>query len=233
MRAAKQPRLRLGLRRALARRRCTPLLLRSVLALALAVLPPLGGRAAAEGSGATDVVARLDAALVDVLRHADQLGYAGRVGRLAPVVSEAYDVPFMAEKSLGPRWKLLGDAERQQWIELSREFSVANYAANFDRDSGQTIDLLGEEPAANDTVVVRTRIVDPTAESVDMTYRLHRVDGGWKIIDVYLKGTVSELALRRSDYASVLEREGFPALARAMRRRIDDLAAGRVERGGV
>lgn len=203
------------------------------LALGLLAIAPLAGRATAEGSAATEVVSRLDAALVDVLRHADQLGYAGRVERLAPVVSEAYDVPFMAEKSLGPRWKALGEAERQQWIELSREFSVANYAANFDHESGQTIELLGEEPAANDTVVVRTRIVDPKGENVDMTYRLHRAGAGWKIIDVYLKGTVSELALRRSDYASVLEREGFPGLARAMRARIDELAAGRGKRSGV
>lgn len=201
------------------------------LALVMALAPTR--EVPAEQSDPAQVVGRLNGALLDTLRQADQLGYAGRARRLAPVVSEVYDVPFMAEKSLGPRWKSLGQAERQQWIELSREFSVANYAANFDHDSGQTIEILGEESAANDTVVVRTRIVDPKSESVEMSYRLHRTDGGWKIVDVYLKGTVSELALRRSDYASVLEREGFAALADTMRTRIDELAAGRGKRSGV
>lgn len=188
--------------------------------------------AGAEESSPTVVVGRLNEALVGVLKDADALGYAGRVARLTPAVSEAYDIPFMAEKSLGRRWKTLSEAERGRWIELSREFSVANYAANFDHFSGQTIEVLGTQTGAANTVIVQTRIVDPAAESTLMSYRLHRRAGGWKIIDVYLRGTVSELALRRSDYASVLEREGFDALVATMRARIADLAAGRGRRRG-
>jgi phospholipid transport system substrate-binding protein len=188
--------------------------------------------AAAAESEPVRVVRRLNDALIAVLRDAGTLGYRGRFERLAPVVTAAYDVQFMAEKSLGQRWKTLSDAERQEWLGLSREFSVANYAANFDRWTGQSIELLGEEPGASDTVVVRTRIVDPKADPVELSYRLHRTDAGWKIVDVYLKGTVSELALRRADYASVLERQGFAALAGLMRSRIADLAAGRGKRQG-
>jgi phospholipid transport system substrate-binding protein len=187
---------------------------------------------AAAESEPVRVVRQLDDALVAVLRDAGTLGYRGRFDRLAPVVAAAYDVPFMAEKSLGQGWKSLSDAQRQEWIGLSREFSVANYAANFDRWSGQSIALLGEEPGASDTVIVRTRIVDPKADPVELSYRLRRTDAGWKIVDVYLKGTVSELALRRADYTSVLARDGFPALAGLMRTRIADLAAGRGKRQG-
>jgi phospholipid transport system substrate-binding protein len=189
--------------------------------------------AGAEERSPTAVVGRLNATLAGVLEEAEALGWAGRVARLTPAVTEAFDVPFMAEKSLGQRWKTLTEAERGRWIEVSREFSVANYAANFDHDSGQTIELLGAEPAANGTTIVRTRIVDPGAESIAMSYRLHRSAGGWRIIDVYLKGTVSELALRRADYTSVLARDGFEALVATMRGRIADLAAGRGKRQGA
>jgi phospholipid transport system substrate-binding protein len=202
-----------------------------VLLAAAVVATAAGGRAADDGP--TAVVTRLNDVLVGVLRDADRLGYDGRAKRLAPAVTAAYDVSFMAEKSLGQGWKALPETDRTRWIELSREFSVANYAANFDHDGGQTIELLGQEPAANDTAIVRTRIVDPHGEPVPMSYRLHRTADGWKIIDVYLKGTVSELALRRADYASVLERDGFSALVAAMRTRIDDLAAGRGRRQGA
>ena len=189
--------------------------------------------ARAEERGAREVVGELNAALLAVLKDADALGYDGRVQRLAPAVNAAYDVPFMAEKSLGQGWKVLADADRQRWVELSREFSVANYAANFDHYSRQTIEILGEEPGASDTIIVRTRIADPKGESIEMSYRLHHTDGGWKIVDVYLKGTVSELALRRADYTSVLQREGFEALVGAMRSRIADLAAGRGKHKGA
>jgi phospholipid transport system substrate-binding protein len=178
-------------------------------------------------SDAVRVVQRLNDALVGMLKDAETLGYQGRFERITPVVNESYDTPYMAEKSLGQGWKTLTDADRQRWIELSREFSAANYAANFDHWSGQSIELLGEERGDNDTTVVRTRIVDPKGDNVDMSYRLHRTPAGWQIIDVYLKGTVSELALRRADYSSVLARDGFEGLVTLMRGKLADLAAGR------
>ena len=46
------------------------------------------------------------------------------------------------------------------------------------------------------------------------------------MIDVYLGGTVSELAMKRAEYTSVLERDGFDALVSALERKIAD-ASGR------
>ena len=201
-----------------------------MLLLAAGVALALAAPAGAEDPPATRTIRRLDETLLGVLKQADRLGFQGRAERLMPVVTESYDVPFMAEKSLGQHWKALGEADRRRWIDLSLRFSVANYAANFDHDSGQTIELLGEEAAANDTAVVRTRISDPKGESVEMSYRLRAADGGWKIIDVYLKGTVSELALRRADYTAVVERDGFEGLVKTMEGKIADLAAGKAKR---
>jgi phospholipid transport system substrate-binding protein len=184
----------------------------------------------AEGGEPRDVVERLDTALLDVLKRGETLGYQGRFDRLKPVMQQVFDIPLMAEKSIGLHWKKLGDADRTRWVGLFGDFMVANYAANFDRFTGQRFEVLGEEAAASDTRLVRTRVVTPGAESVELAYRLH--DGGerWSIIDVYLKGTVSELALRRSDYASLLEREGFEGLLAAIRTKIAALAAGRGKR---
>ena len=53
-----------------------------------------------------------------------------------------------------------------------------------------------------------------------------RVEDRWRIIDVYLNGTISELALRRSEYSSLIKREGFASLLAALDKRIDDLATG-------
>jgi phospholipid transport system substrate-binding protein len=66
-------------------------------------------------------------------------------------------------------------------------------------------------------------------EIVQLNYRLRPAeDDGWRIIDVLLNGTVSELALRRSEYSSLIQREGFTALMSAINKRIDDLASGKV-----
>jgi phospholipid transport system substrate-binding protein len=183
----------------------------------------------AEGT-AKKTVERLNASIAEILPKAEQLGYAGRFERLKPVMAEAFDVDFMAEKSLGRHWKDLSDEQKKQWTDAFREFTIANYAANLDRNTGQRFELLGEEPAEHDTVVVRGRVVDPAAAPFDLNYRLHRTPKGPRIIDVQLKGTVSELALRRADFTSVIARDGFDALLSTIRSRIADLAAGRGKR---
>ena len=72
----------------------------------------------------------------------------------------------------------------------------------------------------------------PGGEDVELSYRLHDTNAGWRIVDVYLKGTVSELALRRAEYASVIDRSGFDELVATLRKRIGDLEAGRGRRAG-
>ena len=184
---------------------------------------------AADGAP-TAVVRQFNDALMSILKDGEALGYAGRFKRLRPVMQETFDLDFMAEKVLGKHWDTLSEADRGRWRDVFGEFTVANYAANFDKFTGQQFEIQGEEPGGNDTVLVKSLVKSPGHEDVELTYRLHQVGGHWRIMDVFLKGTVSELALRRSDYSSVLERDGFAGLADVLRSRIADLAAGRAKR---
>ena len=186
--------------------------------------------ARADQPAATAVIARLNATLLDTLQHAEQLGYQGRLDKIAPAIPQAFDVDFMAEKTVGKYWKTMSDADKTRWIALFREFTAANYAGNFDKYSGQRFEIAGEEASQNDTTVVHTTLIDPGGENTELNYRLHATPAGPRIIDVYLKGTVSELALRRSDYTSVLERDGVDGLLTTVRAKIADLAAGRAKR---
>ena len=172
----------------------------------------------------THVVETLHAALLGVMKDADKLGYQGRCERLAPVLRDLYDVSFMAQKSVGRYWKATSEGEREHLLETFSEFMTANYAGNFDGYSGQSFETLGEEQSTHGTMLVRTRLVEPDGEATQLNYRLRPVDGEWKIIDVYLNGTVSELALRRSEYSSLIQREGFDSLLVALNQKITTLS---------
>jgi len=198
--------------------------------LMLAGTLALATTAGADDTGPTAVVNRLNAALLEAMKQGDAAGYQGRFDRLAPVMRQAFDFDYMAEKSLGNAWKSLSAADQAKWRDLFSEFTIANYAANFDRFTGQRFDVLGEDPGVNDSKLVKTKVISPGTNDVELNYRLQKTGGAWRIIDVYLNGTVSELALRRSDYSSVLQGEGFDALATVVRGKIADLAAGRGKR---
>jgi len=195
--------------------------------IAVLIFMPLASRA---DETATKVVERLNAAIREVLPKAQELGYEGRFQRLKPALEQAFDVEFMAEKSLGKHWKELKDEQKKAWVDAFRDFMVATYAANLDKDTGQRFELIGEEKAEHDTTLVKGRVVDPAAAPFDLTYRLHATPKGPRIIDVQFKNTVSELALRRADFTSLVARDGFDALLTTLRSRIADLAAGRGKR---
>jgi phospholipid transport system substrate-binding protein len=176
--------------------------------------------AIAPPSAPVQVVEKLHAALLGVMKDAEKLGYEGRYERLAPVLKETYDTSFMAEKSVGRHWKQATPADQAELVETFSRFMIANYAGRFDGYSGQSFQTVGEEPSAQGTVLVRTRLIEPQGEGVQLNYRLRPDNGSWKIIDVYLNGTVSELALRRSEYASLIKREGWNAVIAALDQRI-------------
>lgn len=199
----------------------------AVLFALLALLIP--GRSPAESAPPVDpdaaagVVERLHEALLGAMKEAASLGYQGRYDRLSPVIQELFDLPFMAEKSVGRHWKSAGDDNQRALVATFSRFTVANFAGRFDGFSGQSFRTLGVEPATFGTVLVRTRLDEPGDEGVALDYRLRPVDGSWRIVDIYLNGTVSELALRRSEYSALIQREGFQALLAKLDERINDL----------
>ena len=197
--------------------------------LGLAGMLLAGAAIAAEPSAPVKVIETMHAGMLDVMRTAASTTFEERAAKLEPVIDTAYDLDFMGRKSLGKSFDSLSPEDQKRWLELFHTFMVANYAGRFTSFSGQKFETLGEEPAAQDTVLVRTRLVDPGKENVDLAYRMRQQYGAWKVIDVYLKGTVSELALRRSDFTAILDREGFPALIANLDGKIADLRAGKVK----
>jgi phospholipid transport system substrate-binding protein len=138
-------------------------------------------------------------------------------------VQRVFDLPFMAEKSVGRHWAGAGEQNQQALVATFSRFTVANFAGRFDGFSGQSFRTLGAEPSTHGTLLVRTRLDEPGDEGVALDYRLREVDGSYRIVDIYLNGTVSELALRRSEYSALIQREGFQALLAKLDQRIEEL----------
>jgi len=183
----------------------------------------------AAGPDPEAVARELNTGLLGVMKDSKSLDYQARFDRLAPVVDAAFDVPFMAEKSLGRDWDELSADDQSAWIALFREFMIANYAGRFTGYKDESFEQLGKEDGAYDTVLVKTRLLVPSEENVDLDYRLRETADGWRVVDIYLKGSVSELALRRSDYSAVVKRGGFAELSTYLRGKIDALKTGTAE----
>ena len=174
---------------------------------------------------AVPVVEDLHGSMLETMKNADDLGYSGRYDKLAGALMASFDLDFMAQKAVGRNWKKFTAQEQAHWLSSFESVTAANYAGRFTGYTGQQFETLGTEPSSHDTIIVRTRLLNPDGDDVDLNYRLRETAEGWRIIDVYLNGTVSELALRRSEYSSLIKRDGFQSLVDSVDKRVADLSA--------
>ena len=181
---------------------------------------------AATASEASAIIERVNGTLIEVMRNADRLGYEGRFKTLAPVLSDAFNFPAMARISLGKHWRTLDDAQKKEMAQVFARLSVATFASRFDGFSGERFEVLGESEQRKNAVLVKNQLVKRSGKTVSLNYILRPFDGRLRIIDVYLDAKYSELALKRSEYTTVIEREGFSGLVTAMQSKIDQYSSG-------
>ena len=163
--------------------------------------------------------------LLTTMRNGPTLGQSGRYARLAPVVDRVFDVPSMTRLAVGPTWATLPPAQQQQLIDAFRHYVAATYADRFDSYSGQQLQVTGERPY-NADVIVQTKIVKSDGDTTTLDYLMHQNQGSWQISDVFLDGTISQLAIQRSEFHSILRREGVDGLVMALNRKVDLLGKG-------
>jgi phospholipid transport system substrate-binding protein len=186
--------------------------------LASASLAPVALPSAAAGDPAP--VATIQGfcdTLLAVMKQGPALGFGGRRDRLAPAIRRAFDLPQMTRLTVGPQWPTLTEAQQRQLVDAFSNFSIATYASRFDDYSGERFDV-DPTPAATTggDLIVHTKLTRSDADPVQLDYLMRNGAGGWQIIDVYLSGTISELATRRSEFGAILERDGYQGLITAL-----------------
>ncbi len=198
--------------------------LKSVVAGVLLLL--VAGGLAQASESPVQVVQSLNNTLLATMKDARRLGFDGRYKLLAPVLRGSFNYPLMAEVVAGGYWERLTADERTELVKAFTEMSIATFAARFDGYSGEQFVADGEKPALRGAVLVKNKLVEHSGKAVPIDYLLRRFPDGWRIIDVFLDANYSELAIKRSEYSSILERQGFNGLMKAIKAKIAQLQAG-------
>ncbi len=181
----------------------------------------LSGAQAALSPAPEDNVQSFYATLLTTMRSGPSLGESGRYAQLAPVVQQVFDVPYMTQLAVGPSWASLTPAQQQQIIDAFGHYIAATYAYNFDSYSGEQLQVLGEQPFSYYGTLVETRIVKSDGKPVTINYLMRQnSDGTWQIADIYLDGTISQLAVRRSEFTSILQNQGVNGLISALNHKV-------------
>jgi len=161
--------------------------------------------------------------LLAVMKDAKKLGIRGRYDKLAPAVQTLFDLPAMTRIAVGPTWTSMTPEQQAALIDSFTHMTVATYANRFDGYGGERFEVEPTTTAQGSNRVVRTRLIESSGKATTLNYLTRESRGHWKALDVYLSGTVSELAARRSEFGAVLKSGGPDALVNTLRRRGENL----------
>ena len=176
---------------------------------------------AESGATAKQVVDKFQTELIAVMKNGKQLGYAGRYDKLYGPVSDSHDLTKIARIVVGKEWEKLSEAQQQKLTDVFARLSVASYAHNFKDYSGESFVFDSEEETTRGGVVVHSHFIIPDDKPVKFDYMLKEKGNSWRIINIIANG-VSDLALKRSEYTTILQREGFDALIVKINEKIDN-----------
>jgi phospholipid transport system substrate-binding protein len=180
------------------------------------------GFALAEGqSTAKQIVDTFQQELIDVMKNGKKLGYSGRFDRLKDPVSNSHDLGKIARIVVGKEWEKLTEPQQQQLVDVFSRLSIASYAHNFKDYDGESFTFETEEETTRGGVVIHSHMDIPNDKPVKFDYMLKEKGDSWRIINIIANG-VSDLALKRSEYTTILQREGFDALIAKINEKIDN-----------
>jgi phospholipid transport system substrate-binding protein len=177
-------------------------------------------------TGAAAPIQRLDAALLTAMKAGRSTPFSQRYAALAPVVEQTFDLDAVLAASIGLNWASLPSDQKGQLLATFRRYTVASYAANFDNYTGQTFQIAPSvRSVGNGDVIVATTIVATDGSSNKLDYVMRNTASGWKAVDVLADGSISRVAVQRSDFRHLLISGGASALVAGLQRKVASLSA--------
>jgi phospholipid transport system substrate-binding protein len=203
-------------------------LLRLLIKASVVAVPWLPVRAqATEATEPTAPIQRLDDALMAAMRTGPTTTFAQRFAALTPVIEQTFDLDAVLALSVGLGWSGLPENQKSPLRATFFRYTVASYAAHFDSYSGQIFQISPTVRAVGDgRVIVQTRIISASGSAMSLNYLMRKGQSDWKVVDVLEDGSISRVAVQRSDFRALLESGGVQALIIALRQKVMTLSGG-------
>ena len=130
-------------------------------------------------------------------------------------INSYFQVHTIARISLGRNWRTLQSDEQSDYMALMEELISTTYASRFDKFDNQTFTIMSSSPIASNRARVKS-ILNTKSEVVNLDYQLQFSEESWRIYDIVANG-VSDLSLKRSNYAALFADGGLDAITADIR----------------
>ena len=162
--------------------------------------------------------------LMPTIQQAGRLSVRERDKRFTPAITSAFDLPTMTRLAVGPAWQTFSPAQQAAVRDAFAKFIIADYASQIKDYSGESfvVDPNSVPEPRGGGEIVKSRLLQPGGRTVNINYLVR----GGRVIDVYFNGTVSDLATRRDEFASIIASGGADGLIKRLQDRTQKLLGG-------
>ena len=132
------------------------------------------------------------------------------------VVKNSYDLEKMGKIIIGVDWKQIDTKTQKEFVNVFKRFISVNYFRRFNKINelnfeNQTVKLVG------DKFKLARVILTADNEKLKIDYLLSFKNEKWKIFDVLIDGSISEVATKKSDFKKIIKEEGVSGLVKNLR----------------
>jgi phospholipid transport system substrate-binding protein len=190
-----------------------PLRMLAVVATGLALC---AGSVSAEGPQLSTespeaTIESLHSGLLALAEEQTDAGAESSYRALLPLIVATHDLEFIAEFTIRRHWPSLGETDRSRFTAAFEHLSVMTYASRFAGVDANTFAPVETSSASSGRAEVHSAIRRPNDGDIPLEYVLQHGEGGWRIINIVVDG-VSDLALKRAEYQSVIAEGGINGL---------------------
>ncbi len=169
--------------------------------------------------GPEEVIRNLQSTLLQSMRAGEEHGFQGRYNLLAPIARQSHHFEFIIRAVLGAHWAELDPDQQKEISGIFSQLSIATYASQFKAYNGEQFEILENRPFSQNHIEVRTHLIKSDKSTIDLRYLMRQEESGWRIVNIVAKG-VSELAIKRTEYRAILQRDGYAALIDMLKEKI-------------
>ena len=196
------------------------------LALTVAALALPGAVMAQEGP--QELVKRISEEVLAIAK-ADKDIQSGNQKRVLEVVEEKIlpyvDFQRMTTLAAGRYWRQATPEQQKQLVTEFRRLLVYTYSGAIAQIRDQRLDFKPMRGSPSDNEVeVRSQVVQPRGEPIQLDYRLEKTADGWKIYDMNILGAWL-VETYRGNFSSEINRNGIDGLIKALDERNKKLGA--------
>ena len=169
-----------------------------------------------ETKSESKVLAGINELHESLIKISDKTINKDNLAMIDDVVKNSYDLEKMGKIIIGIDWKQMDTKTQKEFINVFKRFISVNYFRRFNKINEldfehQTVKVIG------DKFKLASVILTADNEKLKIDYLLGFKNEKWKIFDVLIDGSISEVATKKSDFKKIIKEEGVSGLVKNLR----------------